>query len=135
MAQGALDAWGDTFATRHRRSRAAGDCPRRPAQWPEALHLLAGAHPVPDERSLAAGEAVLRFAAALPPAEPVLLLVSGGASALVEALPAGLSLDFLQRLNQWALPAACPSATSTRCAGACRASRTAAWSPRLAQHA
>lgn len=108
MAQGALDAWGETFAGGIAVAPAAGADAERPAQWPEALQLLRASHPVPDERSVAAGEALLRFSASLPPNEPVLLLVSGGASALVEALPSGLSLDFLQRLNQWALASGVP---------------------------
>jgi len=56
--------------------------------------LLAG-HPVPDARSLQAG--------ALPAEVPLLLLLSGGASALVEVLPDGTGLAELQRLNGWLL--------------------------------
>jgi glycerate 2-kinase len=44
-----------------------------------------GSHPVPDERSLDAGEAVLRFAASAPRDALVLCLISGGGSALVES--------------------------------------------------
>ena len=48
------------------------------------------AHPVPDETSLAAGEALLRYLDELPEDLPLLFLVSGGASALVEVLPEGM---------------------------------------------
>ncbi len=49
-------------------------------------------HPRPDERSLAAGAALLAFAAATPPGSRVLLLVSGGASALLEVPAPGVGL-------------------------------------------
>ena len=64
--------------------------------------LFAG-HPVPDARSLQAGAALLAFIDALPAGVPLLLLLSGGASALVEVLPAGAGLAELQRLNDWLL--------------------------------
>lgn len=64
--------------------------------------LFAG-HPVPDARSLRAGAALLAFIDALPDGVELLLLVSGGASALVEVLPAGVGLAELQRLNDWLL--------------------------------
>jgi len=65
--------------------------------------VVAGGHPVPDASSLVAGEAALGLAQAVSPGRPVLLLVSGGASSLVEALPSGVSLDDLQRFTAWAL--------------------------------
>ena len=64
--------------------------------------LLTG-HPVPDERSLQAGATLLSFIDALPAGVPLLLLLSGGASALVEVLPDGTGLAELQRLNEWLL--------------------------------
>ena len=45
------------------------------------ITCLAGDHPVPGERSLAAGSAALAFADATPAGSRVLLLISGGASA------------------------------------------------------
>lgn len=53
-------------------------------------------HPIPDARSVAAGERLLAAARAVPADERALLLLSGGASALVAAPVAGLSLDGLQ---------------------------------------
>ncbi len=64
---------------------------------------LEAGHPVPDETSLRAGEAVLDFIAATPADACVLVLLSGGASSLVEVLPAGLALDDLRRVNAWLL--------------------------------
>jgi hydroxypyruvate reductase len=56
-----------------------------------ARRLLAG-HPVPDERGQAAAAEVLRLARALGPRDLLLLLVSGGASALLPAPVDGVSL-------------------------------------------
>jgi glycerate 2-kinase len=67
--------------------------------WP----VIEAAHPLPDETCLAAGDALVRFVAALPAAARVLVLLSGGTSALVEQLPAGADLATLQRLNRWLL--------------------------------
>jgi hydroxypyruvate reductase len=62
------------------------------------LRCLEAGHPRPDERSLAAGEALLAFAAATPPGSRVLLLVSGGASALIEVPAPGVGLADLAAL-------------------------------------
>jgi hydroxypyruvate reductase len=70
-----------------------------PLPWP----VIEAGHPVPDARSLAAGEALLRFIGALPADARVLVLWSGGASALVECLPPGVDLSQLQRINDWLL--------------------------------
>jgi hydroxypyruvate reductase len=64
------------------------------------MQCLEAGHPLPDERSLAAGQALLEFAAATPPGSRVLLMVSGGASALLEVPAPGVSLADLQRLYQ-----------------------------------
>ena len=66
------------------------------------ISCIAGDHPLPGERSLAAGRATLAFAGATPPASRVLMLVSGGASALLEVLAPGVTLEKLRRLNEWA---------------------------------
>jgi hydroxypyruvate reductase len=64
---------------------------------------LAGGHPVADARSLAAGEAALQFAAEARAGQPLLMLVSGGASSLFESLPDGVTPGDLKRLSKWAL--------------------------------
>ena len=66
------------------------------------VRCVAGDHPVPGERSLAAGREAMDFAAATPAGSRVLLLVSGGASSLLEVLAPGVTLEKLQRLNEWA---------------------------------
>ncbi|MFO8024633.1 glycerate kinase [Thiohalophilus sp.] len=65
-------------------------------------YLEAG-HPLPDDCSLQAGQQLLDFVAQLPPAMPLLSLISGGTSALLEVLPPGVSLADLQRVNAWLL--------------------------------
>jgi hydroxypyruvate reductase len=67
------------------------------------IELRAGDHPLPGAASLAAGEAVLEFARAAPPQQRMLVLVSGGASSLVEALVPGVTPQELHDLNAWAL--------------------------------
>jgi glycerate 2-kinase len=64
---------------------------------------LESAHPVPDESSLIAGQSLLDFIENLPPQYPILFLISGGTSALVEVLVSGISLADLQRTNRWLL--------------------------------
>jgi hydroxypyruvate reductase len=96
MARGAHEALGENI-------RAALVVTKQgyaePLPWP----VLEAGHPVPDARSLAAGEALRHFVDALPPAARVLVLLSGGASALMECLPAGVDLGQLQRINDWML--------------------------------
>lgn len=70
---------------------------------PGDFHCLASAHPIPDQRSFAAGRAVLEFIRALPPQQPLLVLISGGASALAEAPAPGIDAGDIQRCNQWLL--------------------------------
>lgn len=65
--------------------------------------VIEAGHPLPDQRSLAAGAALLNFVAQAPPATPLLFLISGGASSLVEVLPPGVSLADLRRVNHWLL--------------------------------
>lgn len=67
------------------------------------IQCLTGSHPQPDERSLEAGRAALAFAAATKPGSRVLLLVSGGASALLEVPAPGVTLDSLRALYQSAV--------------------------------
>ena len=82
MAAGVLDArpqLADTGLVVTKDGHGAG--------CPEGWDLLETAHPRPDHRSLSAGAELLGRAGALGEGDELLLLVSGGASALVEALP------------------------------------------------
>ncbi len=69
---------------------------------------LEGGHPIPNEQSLAAGYALIEFISQLPVDRPILFLISGGASSLVEVLPDGISLDELSRVNDWLLASGLP---------------------------
>ncbi len=60
---------------------------------PERLEILEGRHPTPDDSSLAAAERALALARSAGPDDTVLVLLSGGASALWAAPAAGLTLE------------------------------------------
>ena len=110
MAQGALEAWPSGCAGGVVVAPVGSKLPPTVESVSVGASLLAtvaGAHPVPDERSLAAGAALLAYAAQLATPEhrdePVLLLVSGGASALAEVLQPNVTLANLQALTNAAL--------------------------------
>jgi glycerate 2-kinase len=69
------------------------------------VKILETAHPVPDERSLAAGAALVEALRALPGEVFPIFLVSGGSSSLVESLRPGASLADLRALNERGLAA------------------------------
>lgn len=71
------------------------------ARWQQ----LESGHPLPDANSLVAGEALLHYLDTLPQGLPLLFLLSGGASALAEALPEGVDPETLARVNGWLLGA------------------------------
>ena len=54
------------------------------------VEIHESAHPVPDKRSLAAGEGLLQWLSDLPRSVEALFLISGGASSLVEVLEEGV---------------------------------------------
>ncbi len=63
---------------------------------PARCEVLLAGHPVPDARSEAAGRRWLAFVAAVPPERDLLVLLSGGASALLSCPAPGLELVDLQ---------------------------------------
>jgi len=65
------------------------------------IEVLASGHPLPTEGSLAAGERMLGWLQAST--DPLLVLLSGGASSLVEVPAPGISLGDLQGVNRWLL--------------------------------
>jgi len=69
-----------------------------------------GGHPFPDRQSLAAGERLERWLAEIPP-RPLLALISGGASACLEAPAAGLTLDDLAATQRALLASGLPIQT------------------------
>ena len=96
MAQGAHDVMADRIADALVITKYGHE---HGSPWP----VLTASHPVPDVSSLAAGNALFEFVDSLPPERKVLVLISGGASSLVEALPENMNLEQLQRLNHWFL--------------------------------
>ncbi len=77
-------------------AEALAVAPFPPAEpLPSGWRTLVSAHPVPDERSLAAGDAVIELIRSARRDDVVLALVSGGASALIERPAKGVTLDQL----------------------------------------
>ena len=71
-------------------------------QWLRAqtgVEVIESAHPIPDQHSLDAGRALLARMRSMPEGSRVLMLVSGGASALAEALPEDMTLADLQAMT------------------------------------
>lgn len=67
---------------------------KAPALLDPGWEQKTGGHPIPDRQSVAAGERLERWLAEIP-GLPLLVLISGGASACVEAPAHGLSLEDL----------------------------------------
>jgi hydroxypyruvate reductase len=70
------------------------------APMPPRWRVLVGAHPLPDDRSVAAGLAALALVEGAGGADTVLALISGGASALLEVPTPGASLATIQRTTR-----------------------------------
>lgn len=64
-----------------------------------SMEIIEAGHPLPDENSLIAGERILQMVAEAVADDRLLLLISGGASATVEALQPGLDLDELRAVT------------------------------------
>lgn len=64
------------------------------------MKIYEAGHPIPDAGGLAATERALELAGRLRAGERMLFLVSGGGSALFEALPEGVTLEDLARLTE-----------------------------------
>ena len=104
-----------------------GDC---------SVPLLVGAHPVPDETSLSAGESLLSFVGSLTPDDVVVYLISGGGSSIAVAPVDGISVSDLADLNRTLMAAGVPiggmnevrasvsRVKGGRLAAACRADRS-----------
>ena len=82
------------------RRRVMGVSAHPPQELPAGARWYTAAHPVPDDRSVAAARAVLDVAGAASDRDLLLLLLSGGASALM-AMPAdGVSLEDKRRTSE-----------------------------------
>jgi len=101
MCHGALDALGDALErglliTKH--DHLSARC-----RLDQRLECIEASHPVPDASSLRAGERLLAFLDAVPAEHSLLVLISGGASSLVDVLPEGYGLADLEAMNRWLL--------------------------------
>ena len=63
------------------------------------LPMLESGHPIPDERSLLAGEKIFKLLENVQATDLVICLISGGGSALVSCPQLGISLADIQTLN------------------------------------
>jgi len=91
---------GASAALGERIERALIATPAAPSQDGAALgaRLIIGGHPIPDEGSLAAGAELMDLVAGWD--GPLLLLLSGGASACVEVPLPGVDLAILREVNR-----------------------------------
>ncbi len=97
MARAALEVLGGRVAggvVAHPRSAGPGEAVAG------TIRRFAGGHPLPDEGSLRAGEAALELLAGAADQDVVIVLVSGGGSALLESLRPGVTLAEARRLTE-----------------------------------
>ena len=86
-----------------------------PERWRgSGIEIHFGGHPLPDAGSLTAGERLPANLARLPAETPLLLLLSGGASALIEAPVSGIGLAELRAINAWLLGSGLPIGAMNR---------------------
>jgi len=105
MLQGALHAWPSFPASSIPRFLLISPSRQisRGLRKNSAIQCIASSHPLPDEKSLQAGNQLLQFLRHLPDEAQVLFLVSGGASALVEVLKEDITLEMCRRINHYLL--------------------------------
>jgi hydroxypyruvate reductase len=100
MLQGALDS-------RHTINSALLITPRgvvsREMNRNNKVRVVESSHPVPDPSSLAAGNALLEYLRGIQEQSSCLVLISGGASSLVERPVDDISLSQLQDINEYLL--------------------------------
>lgn len=101
MAEGALAVMGDDIAAGLVITKR-GHTGERLRDYPQ-VRALESEHPVPGAGSLEAGSALLEFIEQAPANARFLILISGGASSLVEVLPEGFDAEALRELNTWLL--------------------------------
>ena len=68
-------------------------------QLPASVHVREAGHPIPDDRTIRATEAALAMLGRSSPDEPVVVLLSGGGSALFEAPVDGVTLGEIAALT------------------------------------
>lgn len=98
MMQGAVEALGDGLDKGLVITRAGYQ-----DELAGRVTTVVSSHPQFSEASLRAGRCLLEFVRECGPNMTLLVLVSGGASSLVEVLPEGVDLAFLTQVNDWLL--------------------------------
>lgn len=74
----------------------------KPEELSDRWQIIESGHPIPDQQSLAAGRALLEFIQDEDFEQyPVVFLLSGGTSSLVEVLSHEHTHDVLQKVNNW----------------------------------
>ncbi len=101
MMQGAMAALGEQIVEGLVITKV-GHCGTLNHAAKNVICLEAG-HPIPDEQSLASGQALLSFIDRQPESQQLVFLISGGSSSLVEVLPQGIDLGTLKKINDWLL--------------------------------
>ena len=96
MTRAVVDRWGSQVTC------GVCVCKSIPSVLPNwaNIQIIQGAHPVPDDRSVQAGKAIIDCLCGLSTSDRVLVLISGGASALVSTPVAGICLEDLQQVNR-----------------------------------
>jgi hydroxypyruvate reductase len=89
---------GGLAVCKHASASSSDYCPPLSAT-PDLFPVIEGGHPVPDLRSLYAGERALEFVSSLHEDDTLVCLISGGGSALMTAPHEGISLEDMQRLT------------------------------------
>ncbi|MET4575695.1 glycerate kinase type-2 family protein [Ottowia thiooxydans] len=77
-----------------------GHTPCREVKSAARVHVIEASHPVPDEAGLAAAERMLALAGTLTADDLVIVLISGGGSALLTLPAEGLDFADKQRINR-----------------------------------
>jgi glycerate 2-kinase len=99
MTCGALDRWGRRIGRGLLVTRYGYGDDKLAART--GFSQIESGHPIPDQGSLDAGDALLEFIRLTPPSESILFLISGGASSLVEIIRPDMTLADLQKANRW----------------------------------
>jgi hydroxypyruvate reductase len=102
----AATSMGSAFARLHGpRIRQALVVGAAPPEMPAVFESIPGGHPVPTEASERAGRRALAVAASVSPDETLLVLLSGGASAMMAVPADGITLDDKRRTTDRLLKA------------------------------
>lgn len=98
MSRAAAELLGERTSQGLALTKMGGNQP--PEAFPAPLTVYTGSHPLPDRSSLKAGKAILKRVSSLSENDLVVVLLSGGGSALLSVPAPGLKLEDLVATNQ-----------------------------------